>query len=65
MVDTPLWKQPQEERAELMEKYAKKLTTGRPGQPEDVAESFLGVVRDWNCTGSMVRTDGGAMVMTG
>jgi hypothetical protein len=46
-----------------METFAKKMTTGRAGQPEDVAESFLGVIRDWNASGQMVRTDGGGMVM--
>jgi len=54
-----------EERAKMMQSYGKKLATGRAGQPEDVAESFLGVIRDWNATGSMVRTDGGGMIMTG
>ncbi|KAF2821859.1 NAD(P)-binding protein [Ophiobolus disseminans] len=65
VVETPLWRMSDEERAKMMDVYGKKLATGRAGQPEDVAESFLGVVRDWNCTGSMVRTDGGSMLMTG
>jgi hypothetical protein len=63
VVDTPLWKQPAEEKKKMLDAFAKKLTTERAGQAEDVAESFMGVIRDWNATGHMVRTDGGAPVM--
>jgi hypothetical protein len=62
-VDTPLWKQPAEEKEKMLQAFAKKLTTGRPGHAEDVAESFMGVIRDSNATGHIVRTDGGAPVM--
>lgn len=40
-----------------------KMATGRAGQPEDVAESYLALLKDWNMTGGMVRTDGGGLFM--
>jgi NAD(P)-dependent dehydrogenase (short-subunit alcohol dehydrogenase family) len=63
VVDTELWSMPKEEKDKLMEQFAKKLATGRPGQPEDVAESFLAILKDGNMTGSMIRTDGGGLFM--
>lgn len=55
-----------------------KLPTGEIGRPEDVAESYLYVLpimntgtvtdklryvmRDWNCTGSVISTNGGSLL---
>lgn len=63
VVDTELWKMPQEEKDKLMEQMSKKMATGTPGRPEWVAESFLGIMRDYNMDGAMVRTDGGGLFM--
>ncbi|PSN72163.1 NAD(P)-binding protein [Corynespora cassiicola Philippines] len=63
VVDTGLWKVEGEERERFLEGCAEKMATGRVGRVEDVVESFLGVLRDWNCDGSVVRTDGGALFM--
>lgn len=38
------------------------LPTGEVGQPEDVAESYLGAIKDWNNTGTMITSDGGAFL---
>ena len=63
VVDTELWKMSAEEKEKLMKQMAEKMTTGRPGQPEDVAEAYLMLMKDGNVAGSMVRSDGGHMLM--
>jgi NAD(P)-dependent dehydrogenase (short-subunit alcohol dehydrogenase family) len=63
-VDTELWSSmPEEERNSLMDTLGKKLPTGRVGQVEDVVEAFLAIMKDANITASMVRTDGGGLIM--
>jgi NAD(P)-dependent dehydrogenase (short-subunit alcohol dehydrogenase family) len=52
----------EEQRAKTMKMYGEKLATGRAGQPEDVAESYLALLKDHNMTGSMLRTDGGGLL---
>ncbi len=62
-VMTPLWDDmPQDKREALMEELGKKCTTGAVGRPEDVAESYLYVMRDWNCSGSVIDTNGGGLL---
>lgn len=63
VVDTELWRMPQEEKEQLMEQMSKKMATGSPGRPEHVAESFLSCMRDYNMDGAMIRTDGGGLIM--
>ncbi|KAL6711496.1 hypothetical protein ACN47E_004430 [Coniothyrium glycines] len=62
-VDTELWRMPQEQKEQAMKSMAEKMATGRPGQPEDVAESYLGLLKDWNIDGSMISTNGGSLIM--
>jgi NAD(P)-dependent dehydrogenase (short-subunit alcohol dehydrogenase family) len=62
-VDTELWRVSEEEREKLTKSVGEKLATGRAGQAEDVAESYLAVLKDGNMTGSVVRTDGGGLFM--
>ncbi|KAF2847378.1 short-chain dehydrogenase/reductase-like protein SDR [Plenodomus tracheiphilus IPT5] len=59
-VKTELWGDTTEEK---MQNFGQKMMTGRVGQPEDVAESFMACLKDGNMSGSMVRTDGGHMLM--
>jgi NAD(P)-dependent dehydrogenase (short-subunit alcohol dehydrogenase family) len=61
VVDTELWRMPKEEKDKVMKSTGDKLATGRAGHAEDVAESFLGILKDHNMTGSMVRSDGGGL----
>lgn len=62
-VETPLWDDiPLEHRERMMEGLREKLTTGQVGKPEDVAESYLFVMKDWNCSGSVVDSNGGALL---
>ena len=39
-----------------------KTTTGVMGKPEDVAESYMYVLRDRNVSGSVISTNGGALL---
>jgi NAD(P)-dependent dehydrogenase (short-subunit alcohol dehydrogenase family) len=39
------------------------MATGKVGQPEDVAESYLYCMRDANVTGSVISTNGGHLIM--
>ncbi|KAF2114067.1 hypothetical protein BDV96DRAFT_495046 [Lophiotrema nucula] len=63
VVDTELWQMGQEEKEKFMSACAKKMCTGRPGYVEEVVESYLAILRDGNMDASVVRTDGGHMVM--
>lgn len=63
VVDTEMWKMPKGEKDKLMEEMSKKMATGTPGRPENVAESFLSCMRDYNMDGAIVRTDGGGLFM--
>lgn len=45
-----------------MEHMKGKCTTGEIGRPEDVAESYLYVMRDWNVSGSVIDTNGGFLL---
>lgn len=63
-VETPLWDGiPEEQRKQMFQEFAKKMATGRMGQVEDVAEAFLYAMKDKNLTGSMISTNGGALIM--
>ena len=60
---TPLWDGiPQEQRETMMEGMKKRCTTGEVGKPEDVAESYLYVMKDRNCSGSVISTNGGSLL---
>ena len=63
VVDTELWKMSKEEKEEMMKKMGETMATGRPGRSEDVAEAYLAILKDGNMDGSMIRTDGGAMLL--
>ncbi|KAL1586179.1 hypothetical protein WHR41_05550 [Cladosporium halotolerans] len=63
-VETELWSGiPEAQRAEMMRGFEAKMTTGKVGQPGDVAEAYLYCMRDRNVTGSLISTNGGHLVM--
>ena len=63
-VDTELWKGMTEEaKGEMFKAIGEKVPTGRVGRVEDVAEAFLYCMRDGNVTGSMVSSNGGALLV--
>lgn len=62
-VITPLWDGiPKEQVDAMMEGIKSKNTTGEVGRPEDVAESYLYVMKDWNCSGTIISTNGGGLL---
>lgn len=61
---TPLWDGiPKEAREQTFRSFESKMATGKMGQAEDVAEAFLYAMKDKNLTGSMISTNGGALIM--
>ncbi|KAE9973232.1 hypothetical protein EG328_004516 [Venturia inaequalis] len=59
-VDTELWKDmSKEQKEEMFSGIEKSVLTGRVGKPEDVAEQYLCLLRDYNVTGSVVHSDSG------
>jgi NAD(P)-dependent dehydrogenase (short-subunit alcohol dehydrogenase family) len=63
VVNTELWRMEKEEQDAFLNGLAQKLPTGVPGKPSDVAESYLAILKDANMDGSMVRTDGGGLLV--
>lgn len=64
MVDTELWNGMSEEKKQDMFKAERQyLPTGRLGRVEDVTESYLYLMKDENCTGSMISTNGGGLLV--
>ena len=54
-VKTPLWDgMPEVQRKGFIQIVMEKCTTGEIGKPEDVAEAFSYVMRDKNCSGSVI-----------
>ena len=62
-VDTELWKMSEEDKKGFMDIVSKKMATGKVGRPEEVAQSFLAVLMDSNMDATVVRTDGGGLIM--
>ncbi|OQO06098.1 hypothetical protein B0A48_08686 [Cryoendolithus antarcticus] len=63
-VATELWQGiPEERRQGLYKSFADKMTTGVVGKAEDVAESYVYLMKDYNVSGSMVSTNGGHLLL--
>ena len=61
---TPLWDGwEEEEKKKVMARFGAASTTGKVGRAEDVAESYLYVMRDWNVAGSVIDTNGGCLLI--
>ncbi|MEV0636720.1 SDR family oxidoreductase [Streptomyces sp. NPDC050619] len=64
MVRTELWRDlPEEAREGLFAATAQSLPVGRVGEPEDVAEAYLYLMRGGFSTGSVVVVDGGTVLV--
>lgn len=63
VVDTGLWRMGDAEKEEMFRGVEEKLPTRRVGRVEDVAEAFLYLMKDGNATGSVVSTNGGALLV--
>lgn len=51
-----------EAKQKFFESEAKKLPTGRVGSAEDVAESYVYLMKDTKITGSVIHTNGGSFL---
>lgn len=63
-VKTELWDgMGEKEREALFKAVEGKVLTGRVAGPEEVAESYLWLMKDSNVTGTVVRSDSGTLLM--
>lgn len=61
-VETELWDRlPETERKATFARIAARLPVGRVGQPEDIAEAYLYLMRNGFSTGETIVVDGGAL----
>lgn len=64
VVDTETWSGlPQEKKEAMFEGTKAKVATGKIAEPGDVAEDYLYCMRDTNVTGSVIRSNGGALLL--
>ncbi|MFJ9710937.1 SDR family oxidoreductase [Streptomyces sp. NPDC101234] len=64
VVRTELWRElPEEDRDGLFRSSAESLPVGRVGEPADVAEAYLYLMRGGYSTGSVVVVDGGGSLV--
>ncbi|KAF2139061.1 uncharacterized protein K452DRAFT_328396 [Aplosporella prunicola CBS 121167] len=63
VVDTELWRMPEEQKRAIFKGYEEKMPTGRVGRVEDVAEAYLYCMKDQNLTGSVISTNGGSLLV--
>ncbi|MDR3372631.1 MAG: SDR family oxidoreductase [Ancalomicrobiaceae bacterium] len=62
-IDTPLWsKMDEAKRKDLFERTAAKLPAKRIGQPDDIANAAIFLMKTPFATGSTVRVDGGGAI---
>ena len=53
----------EEEREDLFQKVGQGLPLGRVGEPEDIAEAYLYLMRERFSTGAMIVVDGGGILV--
>ena len=62
-VETELWDDMDRERLETFREVVKQnALTGTVGRPEDIAEAYLYLMRDWGITGEIIRSHGGRLL---
>lgn len=62
-VETELWNGiPEEQRKGFLDGIGSKLMTGKVGQPQDVAQTYVYLLKDENMTAQIVTSDGGSSV---
>ncbi|MFX1705124.1 NAD(P)-dependent dehydrogenase, short-chain alcohol dehydrogenase family [Chitinophaga ginsengisegetis] len=60
VVNTAWWDfLPADAKAATFQQYASQLPVGRVGEPEEVADTILFLMRNGNITGTVIRCDGG------
>jgi len=64
LVRTPLWNNiPAEQREAMYQQVAAQLPVGRIGEPEDLAQSFLYLMKQPFSTGQVIVADGGGVLV--
>ncbi|KAH8431741.1 uncharacterized protein LDX57_009396 [Aspergillus melleus] len=64
VVDTEMWDGlPREQKEGMFKFFEGRFPTGRVAGPEDVAEAYVYLMRDWNATGRVLGTDSGASIV--
>ncbi len=65
IVDTGLWDHTMgaDQRATMIKSFAGRMLTASAGHVEDVAESYIWLMKDANVTGTVAATDGGALLV--
>lgn len=59
-VETELWDgMPADARRGMMQQIAQKALTAKVGQPNEVAQTYMGLLKDTNITGQTIHTDSG------
>ncbi|MET7987632.1 MULTISPECIES: SDR family oxidoreductase [unclassified Streptomyces] len=58
-VDTPLWDQLGMDKQAVFAELAERLPACRVGNPDDVAQAFLALMRNGFITGTVLHVDGG------
>jgi NAD(P)-dependent dehydrogenase (short-subunit alcohol dehydrogenase family) len=59
-LNTPLWRMADEEKEEMFKVERERVPTGRVAGPEEVAEAYLWLMKDWNVTGTVATSDSGS-----
>ena len=63
VVKTPLWAaMPEADREALYRQMAEKLLVGHVGEPEEIAEAYLYLMRQTYGTGQVIVVDGGGVL---
>ncbi|KAB2573951.1 Short-chain dehydrogenase/reductase SDR [Lasiodiplodia theobromae] len=63
-VETPLWDSvPGASREPMKERFAARSTVGRVGRPEDTAEAYVYLMKDYFAVGTIVESNGGTLLV--
>lgn len=63
-VDTPLWDTlSKEQREALYKELSEKMPTGRVAKVEHIAHAYLFLMQDENCTGTVIDSNGGSLLV--
>ena len=62
-VDTEMWNMDEDQKQQFFSTIGSKSATGTIGKVEDVAETYVGILKDRNCTASVVNSNGGYLIM--
>ena len=62
-VDTEFWKMPEQDKLKIFKMRGDRSLTGKVGRVEDVAQSYIYLMKDQNITGTIVGTNSGMLLL--